>query len=92
MKKIFAASLLAGSLAITSAAFAQNGTAVGAAGGAVTGAVVGGPVGAVVGGVAGAAVGTIIDETPHRKSALSSKRHHRCPTGTRLSGKRCLSR
>ncbi|WP_370675380.1 YMGG-like glycine zipper-containing protein [Pleomorphomonas sp. PLEO] len=93
MKKILAASLLAGSLAITSAAFAQNGTAVGAAGGAVTGAVVGGPVGAVVGGVAGAAVGTMIDETPHKKSASPSKRHHRCPPGNQSSSdKRCPSR
>ncbi|WP_051228491.1 YMGG-like glycine zipper-containing protein [Pleomorphomonas oryzae] len=89
MKKILAASLLVGSLAFTPAAFAQNGTAVGAAGGAVTGAVVGGPVGAVVGGVAGAAVGTIVDD--NRKSA-PSKRHHRCPKGTHLSAnKHCVS-
>jgi len=64
MKKILAASLLLGGLAITPAAFAQEGTISGAAGGAATGAVVGGPVGAVVGGVAGAAVGTILDPPP----------------------------
>ena len=64
MKKILAASLFAGALAITPAAFAQEGTVSGAAGGAITGAVVGGPVGAVVGGVAGAAVGTVLDPPP----------------------------
>lgn len=90
MKKILTASLLAGSLAITPAAFAQNANAVGAVGGAVTGAVVGGPVGAVVGGVAGAAVGTIVDDN-NRKST-PSKRHHRCPKGTHLSAnKHCVS-
>ncbi len=90
MKKILAASLLAGSIAFTPAAFAQNGTAVGAAGGAVTGAVVGGPVGAVVGGVAGAAVGTVVDE--NRKPAPSKKRYHHCPKGTHLSAnKHCVA-
>lgn len=64
MKKILAASLFAGGLAIAPAAFAQEGTVSGAAGGAITGAVVGGPVGAVVGGVAGAAVGTVLDPPP----------------------------
>ena len=64
MKKILAASLLAGSFVIAPAAFAQEGAVSGAAGGAVTGAVVGGPVGAVVGGVAGAAVGTVLDPPP----------------------------
>ncbi len=64
MKKIFAASLVAGSFMIAPAAFAQEGAVSGAAGGAVTGAVVGGPVGAVVGGVAGAAVGTVLDPPP----------------------------
>ena len=64
MNKILAASLLASSLAIAPAAFAQEGTVSGAAGGAVTGAVVGGPVGAVVGGVAGATVGTLLDPPP----------------------------
>lgn len=64
MKKILAASLLIGGIAIAPTAFAQEGTVSGAAGGAVTGAVVGGPVGAVVGGVAGAAVGTILSPPP----------------------------
>lgn len=64
MNKILAASLLAGGLLATSAAWAQEGTVAGAAGGAATGAVVGGPVGAVVGGVAGAAVGTILAPPP----------------------------
>lgn len=90
MNKILAASLLAGSLAITPAAFAQNANAVGAVGGAVTGAVVGGPVGAVVGGVAGAAVGTIVDD--NRKSGPSKKHRHRCTKSNQSSAaKRCPS-
>lgn len=89
MKQIFAASLLAGSLAFTPTAFAQNGNTVGAAGGAVAGAVVGGPVGAVVGGVAGAAVGTIVDEN---SKPAPSNRHQRCLKGSESStSKHCKS-
>ncbi|MGQ4272653.1 DUF1236 domain-containing protein [Terrihabitans sp. B22-R8] len=64
MNKKFIVAAAAGLFAMSGAAFAQEGTATGAAGGAVTGAIVGGPVGAVVGGVVGAAAGTAIDPPP----------------------------
>jgi hypothetical protein len=64
ISKIFAATAVAGLIAMSGAATAQEGTAAGVAGGAATGAVVGGPVGAVVGGVVGGIAGTAIDPPP----------------------------
>jgi hypothetical protein len=57
MKKRLAVSLIAASLLIPGAAFAQSTTVQGANDGARAGGRVGGPVGEVVGGTVGAAVG-----------------------------------
>ena len=57
MNKRLAVSLMAASLLIPGAAFAQSTTAQGAADGARAGGAVAGPVGAMVGGTVGAAVG-----------------------------------
>ncbi|HSI40424.1 MAG TPA: DUF1236 domain-containing protein [Xanthobacteraceae bacterium] len=64
MKKMLIIGMLAaGSIAISSSAFAQA-QVPGAIGGAAAGAVVGGPVGAVVGGVAGAVIGAAASPPP----------------------------
>ena len=56
-----AVSVLAASLLMSGAAFAQSTTAQGAADGAAAGGQVGGPIGAMVGGTVGAAVGAAVD-------------------------------
>ena len=57
MNNRLAVSLIAVSLLVPGAAFAQSTTARGAADGAAAGGQVGGPIGAMVGGTVGAAVG-----------------------------------
>lgn len=57
MKKRLALSVVAASLLVSGAAFAQSTTVQGAANGAAAGGAVAGPVGAAVGGTVGAAVG-----------------------------------
>lgn len=61
MNKRLAVSLVAASMLMSGAAFAQSTTAQGAADGAAAGAQVGGPVGAMVGGTVGAAVGAAVE-------------------------------
>ena len=61
MNKRLAVSLVAASLLIPGAAFAQSTTAQGAADGAAAGGQVGGPIGAMVGGTVGAAVGAAVE-------------------------------
>jgi hypothetical protein len=61
MNKRLAVSLVAVSLLIPGAAFAQSTTAQGAADGAAAGGQVGGPIGAMVGGTVGAAVGAAVE-------------------------------
>jgi len=56
-----AVSVLAASLLMSGAAFAQSTTAQGAADGAAAGGQVGGPIGAMVGGTVGAAVGAAVE-------------------------------
>jgi hypothetical protein len=61
MNNRLAVSLIAVSLLVPGAAFAQSTTARGAADGAAAGGEVGGPVGAIVGGTVGAAVGAAVE-------------------------------
>jgi hypothetical protein len=61
MNNRLAVSLVAASLLIPGAAFAQSTTAQGAADGAAAGGQVGGPIGAMVGGTVGAAVGAAVE-------------------------------
>lgn len=61
MNKRLAISVVAASLLVSSAAFAQSTTAAGAANGARTGGEVAGPVGEIVGGTVGAAVGAAVE-------------------------------
>ena len=62
MNNRLAVSLIAASLLVPGAAFAQSSTtARGAADGAAAGGEVGGPVGAIVGGTVGAAVGAAVE-------------------------------
>jgi hypothetical protein len=61
MNNRLAVSVLAASLLMSGAAFAQSTTAQGAADGAAAGGQVGGPIGAMVGGTVGAAVGAAVE-------------------------------
>ncbi|WP_108512967.1 DUF1236 domain-containing protein [Bradyrhizobium algeriense] len=61
MNNRLAVSLIAASLLVPGAAFAQSTTAQGAAEGAARGGEVGGPLGAIVGGTVGAAVGAAVE-------------------------------
>jgi hypothetical protein len=61
MNNRLAVSVIAASLLMSGAAFAQSTTAQGAAEGAARGSEAAGPVGAIVGGTVGAAVGAAVD-------------------------------
>ena len=74
MKLLTGAAALA--LMVPFVAYAQNGTATGAAAGAVGGAIVGGPVGAVVGGVGGAIVGGLSDANTPKFREYVVREHH----------------
>jgi uncharacterized protein YcfJ len=79
MRRLFIASTLLASVALTAPALAQsNSTLSGAAIGAGTGALVAGPIGAVAGGVIGAVVG---GPTLHRRGYRcwhDSRGYRRC--------------
>jgi len=81
MNNRLAVSLIAASLLVPGAAFAQSTTAQGAAEGAAAGGEVGGPVGAIVGGTVGAAVGAaveipnaVINSVPRERSVVVRER------------------
>jgi hypothetical protein len=81
MKNRLAVSVVAASMLISGAAFAQSTTAQGAAEGAAAGGQVGGPIGAMVGGTVGAAVGAgleipnaVINSVPRGHSVVVEER------------------
>ncbi|HMM89645.1 DUF1236 domain-containing protein [Bradyrhizobium sp.] len=81
MNKRLAVSVIAGSLLMSGAAFAQSTTAQGAAEGAARGGEAAGPVGAIVGGTVGAAVGAaveipnaVINAVPRERSVVVRER------------------
>jgi hypothetical protein len=81
MKTRLAVSVLAGSLLMSGAAFAQSTTVQGAADGAAAGGQVGGPIGAMVGGTVGAAVGAgleipnaVLNGVPRDRSVVIQER------------------
>jgi hypothetical protein len=81
MKNHLAVSVVAASMLISGAAYAQSTTAQGAAEGAAAGGQVGGPIGAMVGGTVGAAVGAgleipnaVINSVPRDRSVVVHER------------------
>jgi hypothetical protein len=81
MKNRLAVSVIAVSMLLSGAAFAQSTTAQGAAEGAAAGGQVGGPIGAMVGGTVGAAVGAgleipnaVINSVPRDRSVVVQER------------------
>ena len=81
MNKRFAVSLIAASLLVPGAAFAQSTTVEGAERGARAGGQVGGPIGEAVGGTVGAAVGlgleipnAVIGAVPRERSVVVRER------------------
>jgi hypothetical protein len=81
MKNRLAISVIAASMLVSGAAFAQSTTAQGAADGAAAGAQVGGPIGAMVGGTVGAAVGAgleipnaVLNSVPRDRSVVIQER------------------
>lgn len=81
MKNRLAISVIACSMLLSGAAFAQSTTAQGAAEGAAAGGQVGGPIGAMVGGTVGAAVGAgleipnaVINSVPRDHSVVVHER------------------
>ena len=81
MKNRLAVSVIAASMLLSGAAFAQSTTAQGAAEGAAAGGQVGGPIGAMVGGTVGAAVGAgleipnaVINAVPRDRSVVVQER------------------
>src|SRR6195952_5183507 len=79
MKNRLAISLIAASLLVSGAAFAQSTTREGAANGAAAGGAVAGPVGEAVGGTVGAAVGLGL-EIPN--AVITSVQSERAPSVT----------
>jgi hypothetical protein len=77
MNNRLAVSLIAASLLISGAAFAQSTTATGAVNGARAGGEVAGPVGEIVGGTVGAAVGAAV-EIPN--AVITSVQAERAPS------------
>jgi hypothetical protein len=75
MRKSVAVSLVAFSLVLPAAAFAQSTTEQGAVDGARTGGAVAGPVGAMVGGTVGAAVGAGLEIPNAVITSIASERH-----------------
>jgi hypothetical protein len=81
MNNRLAVSVIAASLLMSGAAFAQSTTAQGAAEGAARGSEAAGPVGAIVGGTVGAAVGAaveipnaVINSVPRERSVVVHER------------------
>ena len=81
MNNRLAVSVIAASMLLSGAAFAQSTTAQGAAEGAAAGGQVGGPIGAMVGGTVGAAVGAgleipnaVINSVPRDRSVVVQER------------------
>lgn len=81
MKNRLTVSVIAASMLLSGAAFAQSTTAQGAAEGAAAGGQVGGPIGAMVGGTVGAAVGAgleipnaVINSVPRDRSVVVQER------------------